>query len=926
MAPQPAALDLDILEFDSTPTFVIRISASTVDFDILFCNEAFRKGIFRDVVQAPDRSALLFRSWAQAINRSQETYQLGHIVWSAEIAGRDENWKIVRAMVHDPNKQRAPDERRGSEAGVHIRALSAHYIDRRENYLKEISASLPSVRDVPQLNLTQRWETLQTMMEMSDVGVFEYSPDGTLIHGNEAWYRLSSHPRELPAHSDFSFMDLVYPDDTAIVMSAWNTLVQGKPVTFEMRWKARPGTDDVAQWVLSSCLPVYEDGNLFSIAGNTIDINAQKKSQEAAVARVEALEMARSSERKFARFAELAPIAIYIFTTEKGMQYVNDQFFELTGHDRVAFDRLEWSKLVCAEDLERVEQSIAIVKSGKRTADLQFRLNKTWVNQEEIRSHIWVQSSSYPEVDKDGNVMSVMGTLFDISQFKWAETVQRRMIDEALEAKRQQENFIDMTSHELRNPLSAVVQCADSVISTLHQLNPRQLDSIHDEIDTCIDSLQTIVLCSLHQKRIIDDVLTLSKLDSNLILITPIRVQPAVVVSEALKMFEVECSQMQITLEFKEDETLEGLEWVMLDPSRLLQVLINLLTNAIKFTKGRPTRKITVTLGGTLTRPPPVWHSVTFTNTDGLQADILDRPDWGDENKAFIWLKVEDTGCGLSAEGQKKLFSRFQQATPKTHVKYGGSGLGLFISKSLTVLQGGSIGVNSELGVGSTFAFYVSTRLAKGPKPTKDQRIGPQAHRTVSMEDAMKRAKLNILLVEDNVINQTVLSKQLIKFGCKVHIAGNGIEALEWLRQSVYWQGGRDSDPNTEEQSIPSELDIILMDVEMPVMDGLTCARLIRDYEQQGLLVAPEQSQRARQMSIAELSPLSSLREISMSTPLSSPRKLPILAVSANARSEQIEQARAAGMDDAIAKPFRILELWPKMEALIQRCHSVGLQ
>jgi signal transduction histidine kinase len=142
-----------------------------------------------------------------------------------------------------------------------------------------------------------------------------------------------------------------------------------------------------------------------------------------------------------------------------------------------------------------------------------------------------------------------------------------------------------MTSHELRNPLSAVVQCADSVIATLSQLNPQQLNAkqeevlkVKEQIMNCVDSLQTIISCSLHQKRVIDDVLTLSKLDSNLILITPMRVQPAVVVSEALKMFDVECSQMQISLKFQEDETMKGFEWVMLDPSRLLQVLINLLS------------------------------------------------------------------------------------------------------------------------------------------------------------------------------------------------------------------------------------------------------------------------------------------------------------------------------------------------------------
>jgi signal transduction histidine kinase len=143
-----------------------------------------------------------------------------------------------------------------------------------------------------------------------------------------------------------------------------------------------------------------------------------------------------------------------------------------------------------------------------------------------------------------------------------------------------------MTSHELRNPLSAVIQCADSVITSLQQLPAWDHAAVHQqtdiskaeaEVQSCIESLQIIVSCSMHQKRVIDDVLTLSKLNSNLILITPMRVQPAVVVSDAVKMFEVECNQANITLSFKIDETFQGMEWAMLDPSRLLQVLINLL-------------------------------------------------------------------------------------------------------------------------------------------------------------------------------------------------------------------------------------------------------------------------------------------------------------------------------------------------------------
>lgn len=238
-------------------------------------------------------------------------------------------------------------------------------------------------------------------------------------------------------------MDIAYPDDQSTIMSAWNTLVQGEPVTFEMRWKARPGSNETAQWVLSACVPVFdEDRNLISIAGNTIDINAQKKSQEVAQACVEALEQARLSEQKFARFAQLAPVAIYIFRPDKGIQYVNDQFFELTGFasaTNAGFDEIDWTNLVLEEDLDKLQSQWSAMMEEKKTKEIQYRLKKTWINQDGVRSNIWVQGSSYPELDSNGNVISVMGTLFDISQFKWAESVQRQRIEEALEAKRQQE-------------------------------------------------------------------------------------------------------------------------------------------------------------------------------------------------------------------------------------------------------------------------------------------------------------------------------------------------------------------------------------------------------------------------------------------------------------------------------------------------------
>ncbi|KAI1519120.1 histidine kinase domain containing protein [Pyrenophora tritici-repentis] len=942
---RPRILDLDDLESDIAPLFVIRTGQTALTFQPLFYNERFRQLHLHGSILAQNKEALLFRSWAQALGDFNPEHEFGGRTWIAESAGRNGDWKVVKAKVGKERKQlHQISEEDAADDDGRTPILTRSKPEFIRGFKRDRKISL---KDIPRTNLHARWESIQTMMEMSDVGVFEYNSEGKLLHANEAWYRLSSLPRE-GEHPEFSFMDLVHPEDQTLVMSMWNNLALGKSVTFEMRWKARPGSNDSAQWVLSACVPVFDDDKqLIGIAGNTIDINAQKKSQAAAQAQVEALEQARLAEMKFARFAQVSPVAIYIYVPESGMNFVNDQFYELTGHAHAPVNQFEWFDLISDEDVERVKRDWGSMLRGDKTDAVQFRLKKTWVNQDGKRSNIWVQSSSYPELDESGKVISIMGTLFDISQFKWAESVQRRRIEEAWEAKRQQENFIDMTSHELRNPLSAVIQCADSVIASLHHLSGRQLMALHPDHDLskaeselmgCLEALQIIVSCSMHQKRVIDDVLTLSKLDSNLILITPMRVQPAVVVSDAVRMFEVECNQAGIQLDFTLDETFSGMEWTMLDPSRLLQVLINLLTNAIKFTKDRPEKSIKVTLGGSWSRPPKCWQDITFTNDDVSDIHVTDKSEWGEGKKAYLWLKVKDTGCGMTTDEQKKLFSRFSQATPRTHVKYGGSGLGLFISKSLTKLQGGSIGVNSVKEGGSTFAFYVSTRLAHPPADNVTARAvqaRPVPHRTMTGEQAMQMITLNVLIVEDNLVNQKVLKKQLMKFGWNISVAGNGQEALDWLKDSVYWHN-EDDDPTTTENK--HELDIILMDIEMPIMDGLTCARLIRDYEHQGLLVAPRPGPSPhRRASAKSISPIrteedrrsSDAQIVQSPTSTSHERpdrqslRLPILAVSANARMEQIEQALSAGMDDAISKPFRIPELWPKIRGLVKRVAHV---
>ena len=211
---------------------------------------------------------------------------------------------------------------------------------------------------------------------------------------------------------------------------------------------------------------------------------------------------------------------------------------------------------------------------------------------------------------------------------------------------------------------------------------------------------------------------------TNAVQVTPVDSQPLQVVQRALKMFEGEVQTAGIQMEFVQNDSFKemNIDCVRFDPSRVLQVIINLTTNAIKFTtpETERSRTIKVILSASHERPSAVKSpTVNYFPSRSKRMDQTLGPDWGDGEEIFLEFAVQDTGRGLNDEEKKLLFQRFSQASPRTHVKYGGSGLGLFISRELTELQGGEIGVSSEPGKGSTFAFYVKCRRSSvGPQQT----------------------------------------------------------------------------------------------------------------------------------------------------------------------------------------------------------------
>lgn len=340
----------------------------------------------------------------------------------------------------------------------------------------------------------------------------------------------------------------------------------------------------------------------------------------------------------------------------------------------------------------------------------------------------------------------------------------------------------------------------------------RDKDHLRDLISTSAEAVQTISACSAHQKRIVDDLLTLSKLDSNLLQINRSPVRAPAILHEVHRMFETEAQRVGVALTVEEDKSLRGIDWVALDTGRVQQILINLVTNAIKFTKSKSsveTRRVNISMGSSVQRPSKdsLLIPVDFTLARSLRDSIHDTGDIADstDKSFYIWFSVQDTGRGMSEAERARTFSRFSQGSTRTYSDYGGSGLGLYISRNLTELQGGEIGVASEFGVGSTFAFFVRTQPSE--LPTFGTEL-PMIPRRVSTKVTTQHGEssITVLVTEDNLVNQKVLTKQLTKNGYDVHTADNGQQALDFIKTTRHWTGNKTG----------RELHVILMDIEMP--------------------------------------------------------------------------------------------------------------
>jgi signal transduction histidine kinase/CheY-like chemotaxis protein len=377
----------------------------------------------------------------------------------------------------------------------------------------------------------------------------------------------------------------------------------------------------------------------------------------------------------------------------------------------------------------------------------------------------------------------------------------------AEDASRSKADFLATMSHEIRTPLNGVIGLTHLLLD--ENPRPEQLEHLN-ALNFSAENLLTVV----------NDVLDYSKIEKGKIEFEEIDFSLKDVTKAIVRSLDYKAKEKGIQLVLKNDENLP--EKINGDPTRLGQVLNNLLNNAIKF-------------------------------TDTGLVNLITKVVKSGDDKVDILFMVEDTGIGIPKDKQRLIFDRFTQSSSSTTRKYGGTGLGLSICKNLLSLKGVSLNLESEMGKGSKFFFTMDFKAVKVAKAAKEQ---------VIIKDELAELKgFRVLVAEDNLLNQKIIAKFLMKWGMEYEVVENGMDAVQQVKKGGF--------------------DLVLMDLQMPEMDGLEATKMIRT------LADEKQSD------------------------------IPIIALTASAMLSVKADVKEAGMDDYISKPFNPTDLYRKISHCI---------
>jgi PAS domain S-box-containing protein len=542
------------------------------------------------------------------------------------------------------------------------------------------------------------------------------------------------------------FLEFVHPDDLENTLEEVKNLTQNSPtVNFENRYIKKNGELVFLQWKAN----LHTANNLiYAIARDVTDI---RKAQEKLLA----------SEKSMNEAQKIAKIGSWDFNLITQELNWSDELYRIFEIENSINDPELYAKYLSCflpEDAEELNKNVYNTISNKTPYEMEHRIVLADQNVK------WVFCTGIPILDKNKNVIALKGVVQDITQ--------KKLIDDTIKAKEKAEvankaksDFLANMSHEIRTPLNGIVGFTDLLLKT--KIDNDQLEYLK----TVNESANTLM-------EIINNILDFSKIESGKLELSFEEVDIFQLSNQIINLFKYEANHKKIELLLDIDPNVPA--FIRGDSFRLKQILVNLLSNAMKF---------------------------TFSGHIKLKIEQIDEK----ETISKIKFSVIDTGIGIKDYNQKKIFQSFIQADNTTTRKYGGTGLGLAISSQLLTLKSSELELNSTYGVGSVFFFTVA--FEKVPFKENDFEVQKEQIKEESLDLSKVLSNFKILIAEDNKINM-LLAKTLVHKiigDCTLIEATNGYDAVVLA-----------------EQELP---DLILMDIQMPIQNGYDATLEIRKIE-----------------------------------------------------------------------------------------------
>ncbi len=640
--------------------------------------------------------------------------------------------------------------------------------------------------------------------------IFEQAPVGiTIVEGPEHIYELVNESYRRMIQDDRDYIGRRYEDvfpevaGQGVLEILNDTYRTGRPYHgVAVPMMIRDAQDHLQPRHYDFLLqPLFEeDGSIKRLLTIVLDVSAQVAARSSLEIQGKKIQ---ESEARFRQLADTMPQIVWTARPDGLLNYTNQRWTEYSGSS----DPEAWLNFVHPEDIENVMQTwTAAVQSGQ-AYEAEFRLRR----QVDV-SFRWHLVRAVQIFDSKGHVTNWFGTCTDIQDQKeiQAEIITAKANAEA--ANFAKTAFLANMSHEIRTPLGAILGFTDL-------LNMSDLGSEEKKY------LDVIVRNSHLLTRVIDDILDISKIEAGKLDLEKIPFSPKKILNEVVDLFKEKAQAKNVSMHLTLDENVPP--ELISDPSRLRQILINIVGNAVKFTAQ-----------GSI--------------------DLLAQTRESSDGDVYLLIQVKDTGVGLDPTQAKKLFQPFTQAESGTNRKFGGTGLGLVISLKLAQALGGDLRLtDSALHKGCTFEIEIRAQASKAQKnfPLEEEnKIAASSVRPKRLEG------IRVLGVDDSSDNRTLMQFFLKRENADYQEADSGEKALAKIRQG--------------------DFDIVLMDIQMPGIDGYETVRILR---QEGY-------------------------------------KKPIIALTAHAMSEERRRTLASGFDDHVTKPIDAHLL---VEAILKQTHSV---